>query len=826
MPVTFQGGYVGGPTPQQVDLSPITSAVQARNARLDAPQAQRLTEFDVPGLAYLATQGDQNAQRFLDRYYGKGQWQQYVPEFDPERNTFVPPAGVPWNWESRDRFERYVLGTQLTPAEGASAPSGKESGAQKAAGATAPETNEVTPPPTVATAAAAPTVEVSPQVQPVPTDTAETPAPAAQAGSQWQRPWKQQEINETTPPVQEQQAIATAYVGGAGQRPQVTESATQSAVMQALQGGPQAAVQRGVNNATALQRKVSSSAAAAYEQYLTYQRAGQTDAARQAYDAFLTALRGGESGASMTNGDGSPMTADQFGQWYETNYLPAKQRMQQDLVARMQQQRQAAMMQQQAAQRQNAAPQQQQQQRGSSPYTFDQLMQTPLMGNPATPIPAQPQAPQSPAPIDPRTGKPIGQIPGTQVGPNIASVASPRADVPMPVVEQPSQTNPLLQVIEETRDAARSRAAGIAADTEANVAAEQVQIISEATGRGGETVPTLYLGKRSEGIALHSAAERSMGEHLKQLAADPSSRRGKAAAAAVRNVFKQGAPALRQTIRESVQQNGMLVPAGEFARQVADAVRADPQGSAMYFNELATNFLNAGTAQADIEYKQALARETAARTRGQEQQNVVADQLGVEFLTDIQKENLRSLRIANDMAELQLGFAPQQFAANIMESLTAIGVNRVNAQAVADSIGLGWAQLELEGRIREAEADGTLRSQLSEENYKRVDLILKALEDPGTPEEAKIAYRNEMAAALGGVTFTAEQRQFLPSIFGLWKNVIVTPVPGFQSYTQPQLTPQQQAEVDATRRRAAEADAAATGAGSWASEYDVAPPVE
>ena len=114
------GNYVGGGRSRAPDLSGVTDAAREWNIRMDVPQQQRLEQYGLPGLAYLATTGDQQARRFLDRYYGRGNWEKYTPSttYDEEGNpTLVPPSGVPWDQNQRARMGVDLFGFDFTQEE-------------------------------------------------------------------------------------------------------------------------------------------------------------------------------------------------------------------------------------------------------------------------------------------------------------------------------------------------------------------------------------------------------------------------------------------------------------------------------------------------------------------------------------------------------------------------------------------------------------------------------------------------------------------------------------------------------------------------------------
>lgn len=774
MPVTFQGGYVGGPTAQPLDLSSIGQGITARNQRLDAPQAARLEQYDLPGLAYMASNGDENAKRFLDRYYGRDQWQQYIPTL--EGNTFIPPAGVPWDVNARARLEIDTFG--FAPSMGESAPAGKEAGQQKSSEQVNPE--QQTNPEVVQTESTPPIIESQTQITtpPVTDNTVVTDTATETPRQQWQRPWKQQEIVESTPPAQQPSRQVLGYDRNKSVNAEApVEWQPNANVMQAMEGVLDAMAQAVQRGATPEQ---------AYE------------GMQRSHDPNLLKLR--QAVAGVVGPDGKPLSEQAALDWYQRTYRQGMSGVtdpmnQLDLVARMNQQRQAMA----AAQ---ARRQQQQTQQSSAPpsepgYNPNALMQMPLMGNPNTLMPQRPQSgPTQPVPIDPRTGRPISQTPQQPYSARVAqSTEGANYQSVMQLMEPATLTqtvSPVMQAMTEARDAARMRAADIATQTEQQLAQEQIQIIDEATGRGGETTPTLYLGKRAEGIPLHSAAERSTAQHIQKLVTSPAdSRSGKAAAAAIRNTVKRSAPELRAVIQERQQNPATMVPQGQFARQVTDAIRADPQGMAMFFNDLTTNYLNAGQTQAQTEYQQALARESTARARSQEMANAATESLGTEFITATQREQLRSLELANKMAELQLGFAPQQMSAQIMESLTAIGVNRINAQAAADMLGFYWAQLAANMQLQEAANNGKLASVLSEDQTKRMELIIDAMRifaDPDNkvnlPNGGEEKFLKELTAGLTGYTWSDTNANLWARIFQGLGKFNWTFVPGFNSTQQ------------------------------------------
>lgn len=783
MPVTFQGGYVGGPATQPLDLSPIGQGIQARNQRLDAPQAARLEQYDLPGLAYMAANGDDNAKRFLDRYYGRDQWQQYVPTL--EGNTFIPPAGVPWDVNARARLEIDTFG--FAPSMGESAPAGKEAGQQKTGEQVKPE--QQTQPEVVQTDTTPPIVESQAQTTtpPVTDNTVVTNTTTETPRQQWQRPWKQQEIVESTPPPQQPPAQTGPYYSNeasrtTGQRTAVDPLANPQ--FQALVGS--------------LYRKANDMLARGIDPWKAWNETAARGGADPEYAAALQMLGG------LTSNTGQSAYTD-------------PRAAQAALASEMQ--RFASML---PPQERRGVPPVAPPTQANAPNPLDTPTpgagrqmpanpeSTPLLPFPgATPgLDAVRQRQQSALPQQPYSARVAQSTEGAGYQ-SAMQPMEPTASTQTPYRDQatgePVAANPLLDTINRVTGEARSNAAAHARSVESQIADEQVQIINEATGRGNQTTPTLYLGKRAEGIPLHSAAERSTAQHIVKLATtEPGSRSNKAAAAAIRNVFKQGAPELRRAIRENVQQNGYLVPQGEFARQVYDAVRADPQGTAVFFNDLATNYLNAGLTQAQTSYQQALAREQNASAAQQEIQTASLERLGPDYADAIQRENLRSLRLANQMTEVQLAFAPQQYSTQIIEALTAAGVSRINAEVAADTIGLARSQLEMQAQIAWLDQQGKLAEVLSGDNLERAKVIVETLKNgeivEGTPADVLAAMRNEMYAGLAGVTYDGKDIRYL---FGIpWLRFggqgEVTDVPGFPSYADMWRTGQDQGNTGGT----------------------------
>src|SRR6056297_1010592 len=108
-------GYSGGQQSRPIDLSPLSNAISARNQRMDAVQLPQLQAYGPVGLALLASQGDDAAAGFMDRYYGRGKWGQFIPEVTQTEDgvpTIVPPEGTVWDQEQRRRTSLDFFGME------------------------------------------------------------------------------------------------------------------------------------------------------------------------------------------------------------------------------------------------------------------------------------------------------------------------------------------------------------------------------------------------------------------------------------------------------------------------------------------------------------------------------------------------------------------------------------------------------------------------------------------------------------------------------------------------------------------------------------------
>ena len=124
MAVVIPGGYTGASRHSRApDLSNLSNVIAANQERKDQLQLNRIAEYGIPGLAYLAGQGDQQAVRTLRRY-GITDWQRYVPDisFDKDGNPSTQmPKGVEWDPEQRHRFGIAMFGFKFAEAEAAEA---------------------------------------------------------------------------------------------------------------------------------------------------------------------------------------------------------------------------------------------------------------------------------------------------------------------------------------------------------------------------------------------------------------------------------------------------------------------------------------------------------------------------------------------------------------------------------------------------------------------------------------------------------------------------------------------------------------------------------
>lgn len=114
MAVTFQGGYVGGPAAQPLDMGPLAQGIANRRTRQDQLGLYAIENYDVPALAFQASQGDQQAMRTLRRY-GVTDWQRYVPSVVYDENgrpSFEAPGGVTWDQSKKFEFEMAYFGLE------------------------------------------------------------------------------------------------------------------------------------------------------------------------------------------------------------------------------------------------------------------------------------------------------------------------------------------------------------------------------------------------------------------------------------------------------------------------------------------------------------------------------------------------------------------------------------------------------------------------------------------------------------------------------------------------------------------------------------------
>jgi hypothetical protein len=361
-----------------------------------------------------------------------------------------------------------------------------------------------------------------------------------------------------------------------------------------------------------------------------------------------------------------------------------------------------------------------------------------------------------------------------------------------------SSRQTLTDYIQEWRQTGQTRAANMAAEAQATVDENFVQIMND----GVNNRPQLHIGGEDGAtIELNNEAQRTAAQHIKGVfTSEPGTQRHKGHTAAIKSIVRPVASEFQRHVRQQVQQSGPLVPAGAFARQVHDAVMADPASAGMYFTELANQLLEGRSTQADIDYKGALSRQARATAAAQEIDTAAQAELSNEERAALYREQLRGLRLANDMAELKLGFAPQELSADIMQSLSATGLNEIQAQAVADAIGLEWARLNLMSYLGELEAIGAAGSAGATQ-LDQIKVILDAigtLADPDSgielDQQLLLGLVKPVTEGLAGMTFDiVDQATLLQAIFEArqehWKIGNVRPFGGEATAPSPNETP-------------------------------------
>lgn len=741
----------GAPSPGRMDLSGVATGMQNYVARREQLPAMYADRFGMPGLAYLATTGDEEAQKFFNR---RGiDYQQYAPSaiYDDEGNItgFTPPEGVPWNEDQRAVFGTEMLGFEFPDVE----EPGETPALDKAEKGVI--TRERRP------------IQPEQAERPDMTEVGEEPEEPAVEEVTQRRPTETAELTEgdTTRPRREREPRGASRT--IDRYPEYLD---------VFRGGADSLGRRGsfaeepaeANEAVRylIRERIEDLAG---EQNIDLSKQGQLEAVVQG--AIDTANQNPNFPGEVTLSPGELRTY--AGDLFVENFDPDAKPTDRSADPRNRTDRMPEAVNPPSTMGDGPV-------RMPEGYRTEDPVDIRAFGGPESAAPRRSaprvsRAPQISAPIatlaqggvatdvqsmpldDPRTTGPEAAAAGLSQ----ATGASPQQST---LMLQNLWQN-VLQSAERGRQQGRDAASGNKQAARDRVEARVELLDMQDVGDGMRA--DVFRVNDTE-IPIRTREARQTAKHVGALIEKPDSERARGAKAAITDALRRSAQDIRPLVAARERSGQRMVPVDNFAAAVDAFIRSDPAGASQYFTEQVNNYLSAASTRASTEYNEAMAREAGARARAREVETEAVERLGPEAQERLLQQQIRRNEIELSMMEQQLAINPQMLVADLEQKFSQIGLTDTQAQLTASQIGLDWASLELQAQLSALSAQGEMDEAVGLAVNEQMKLILQTLDEQGgqIPQEAQDDMRNILTSTLGGFSMEFQRRTGLGTMIG------------------------------------------------------------